>query len=467
MRTFVFGPVALRCLRSWQAWFGMAVLMASGLGWTARPVRAQETVPAATAPYRGLELRSISAYAVYYSNTMPGSGGFQALPTQLGADIAMGGSAQIGWMRTGQHSTFSLVYTPSYTGRVRYSSWNALNHALSLNAARRIARWDVRFSVSADLSNFEGFLFSPTAFDNVASAAPNSADLSAAVLGQPSGNTQVSAILNSAPVVESAARALLYGERVFTSAAQATVSYSFSPRLSLNFSGGTARNQHLDDNQNSSAQSLYLLPDTTSGNASMGLSYSLSPRTQLGAAVTTSRVMSDLYDGYSTTSTASLGRTLGRRWFVQAHGGMGVMHPVRETGVQASGPHPVWGGSVGFRTYAHTFLGAYDRTVSDAYGVGVNATSTSSASWRWNRPRRTWWLSGSLNWQQLQGTASQAMSNWRTAAGWGRTLTTHLAALAEYAYLNYSGGLGTAFYSRSQSAVRFSIVWDPDAGLAR
>ena len=57
-----------------------------------------------------------------------------------------------------------------------------------------------------------------------------------------------------------------------------------------------------------------LLANTTSGNASVAISYSLSPLTQLGGTVTTNRASSSLQDAYTTTSLASLGRTLGRRW---------------------------------------------------------------------------------------------------------------------------------------------------------
>jgi len=452
------------CPRHRQAWIGAAVLLVFGLGLPA--LRAQERGTPAIPPNGGLQVLSVSAYGVYYSTTLPSTGGFQ--PTNLGSDVGVGGSAQIGLTNSGQHSTFSFVYTPSYTGRIRYSSWDALNHNLSLNATRRLAaRWNLGFSVSGDLSNFEGSLFSPTVLSNVASVSANFADLSAAMLGRSSTNAPLVSILNSAPLVESPARTLLYGERMLTSAAHTSLSYSYSRHFSIIFNAGAARSQHLGGSQNDQAQNLYLLPTTTSGNASLGISYSLSSRTQFGATVATSRVVSDLYDGYSTSSTASLGRTLGRRWFLQIHGGVGLMNPVQRTSVQPTGPHPVAGGSLGFRISSQTFLGSYDRTVSDSYGVGASTTSTSSATWRWNRPGGGWWLEGSFSWQQLQGVASQNLSSWRATASWGRRLGPRAALLTQYVYLNYSGRVENSPYSQSQSAMRVSVVWTRQPALPR
>jgi hypothetical protein len=343
-----------------------------------------------------------------------------------------------------------------------------LNHSLFLNAAGRVApRWKLGFSASGNVSNHEGFLFSPTVFSNAASASANFTDLSAAVLGQGSTNTQVGTILQSAALVESPARTLLYGERMFTSAARTFLSYAYSPRFSVTFAGGAARSQHIGTSQNGSTQGRYLTPRTTSVNASLGTSYSISPRTQFGATVATSRIVSSLYDSYSTVSTASLGRTLGRGWFLQFHGGVGFTNPVRQTVVRSTAPRPVGGASLGFRTFSNTFLGSFDRTTSDSYGLGARTTSTSSASWRWNRPGNAWWLDGSFGWQQLQGGASQEISSWRGTASWGRALGLHVAVLMQYVYLNYSGRVGNSPYNSDQNAVRVAVVWTPQPAPQR
>src|SRR5580658_5990689 len=96
--------------------------------------------PAAPAPppQGGLQIRSASAYAVYYSNFLPNGAGVAAGTTNLPSDLGLGGSIEFDWTKFTERSTFSLTYTPSYTGYVRNSSLNALNHALSLTTSRKI-----------------------------------------------------------------------------------------------------------------------------------------------------------------------------------------------------------------------------------------------------------------------------------------------------------------------------------------
>ena len=132
----------------------VAVLLPIVLGWGSTPLRAQAQIndqaqndqddqaqkddAAATAlalpKSPGLQILNVSAYFAYYSSTiLPGG---QAA-TSLASDAGAGGSVQIGLSRYRERSTLSFSYTPSYIGHVRYSSWNALNHALSLTASRK------------------------------------------------------------------------------------------------------------------------------------------------------------------------------------------------------------------------------------------------------------------------------------------------------------------------------------------
>ena len=304
-----------------------------------------------------------------------------------------------------------LTYTPSYTGRLRFAAWNALNHSASFNAARRFGKWRFNVSAAADLSNLSEFLFSPTVFASVAAVPVSFNDLAAAVLTGTFSNAQLASLLTGAPLVESPARNLFFGERMFTSAVQTSLSYAPSPRLAITFSGSANRTQHLSDNQAGVAQSSYLIPKTTSAGAGLALSYSRSARTQLGISVISNRVASSIQDVYTTTTTASLGRTMGRRWFLQVSGGIGVMNPVRSTYVLPTRPQPVANASLGYRTLSHTFLGSYSRAVSDSYGLGASSTSSTSGSWRWARPGRSWWIESSAGWQQLAGGAAYANSS--------------------------------------------------------
>ena len=440
------------------------------LGWAVAtaPAGAQDSEVAAPLPRGGLQIRNVSAYAVYYSNTLPTSGGFQTT-TALGSDLGGGGSTQIGWAKFTQRSSFSLIYTPSYTGRVRYSSWNALNHTLGLNTSRKFApRWSYNFSVNGDLSTLEAFLFAPTVLSSVTSVPASFDDLSAALLSSKFNNPLLASALTSAPAAQSPVRTLLYGTRMFTAGAQASFSYSYSPRLSFSFGGGGGWTQNIADNRVANTQSNYL-PDTASGSANLAFSYSLSPLTQLGGGVTTARISSSLYETQTTTTTVSLGRTLARRWLVQIHGGVGVAKYLQQqqtTLPLTTKPHPAFGGSLGFKTFSNTFLGSYDRSVSDSYGLGASNSSSSGGSWHWQRPDRTWWIESAFSWEQLQGTG-QNTSGWRATAGLGRAVGTRIALVMQYTYLKYSGQFQDQANNLSQSAVRVSMVWTPHPDLPR
>lgn len=434
-------------------WGGAGAMLAQG---------GNATAPAPL-PSGGFQVRTVSAFVGYYSNGLSNLGGIQpGAAANLLFDVGGGGSATFAWTKLGERSTFSMNYTPSYTGQIRYSSLNALNHAFSLNATRKLARrWSFNFSVAGDLSSLQQSLFSPTTLSNVASVPSTFDDLAAAMLSAKfTNNPQLASVLTSAPLAQSPLLTLLYGQRIFTSSAQISLSHSYSPRLSVTFSGGGVRTQPVSDGQVSTANTS-LIANTTSGNASVAISYSFSPLTQLGGTVTTNRISSSIQDAYTTTSLATLGRTLGRRWFMQIHGGVGVSNPVRQTSFALSTkPEPVAGGSLGFKTLSYTLLGAYDRTVSDSYGLGASTSSTATASWRWRPPRRAWWLESSVGWQQLGGNALTNTSGWNTSEGFGRAVGAHLALHTQYAYLHYSGQLSA--YRFSQSAVRVSLVWTPN-----
>jgi hypothetical protein len=453
-----FSGSAARAYRPWRDIAHLLALLllypATGMLW------GQEPTDEVLTPRPGLHVESLSGYAVYYSSGLPESS-VQPTGVQLPSDLGLGGSALLEWTHTGEKSQVLLTYTPSYTGRLRFAAWNALNHSMSFNASRHFGKWKLGFAANGDLSNLSEFLFSPTVFASVAAVPVTFNDLAAAILTGNFTNPQLASLLTGAPLVESPARSLFFGERMFTSAAQTSLAYAPSSRLSVTLSASASRSQHLSDPQSLAAQSTYLIPKTTSAAASLVVSYSRSPRTQLGASVSSNRIVSALQDVYSTTLMASLGRTMGRRWFVQLSGGLGKMAPVRNTLVLSTAPRPVANASLGFRTLSHTFLSSYSRSVGDSYGLGANSTSSATGSWRWARPNLSWWIESTVGWQQLAGSAYANSSGWRMEAGFGRAMGDQVALLTQYVYLHYSQQLAS-IPPLSQSAVRVSMVWNRD-----
>jgi hypothetical protein len=421
-------------------------------------------------PAGGFHIRSLTGYAVYYSNSLPGNGGFQPTPTNLGADVGGGVSADLGWTHYAERTNATFTYVPSYTGRLRYSGWNALNHAMSFNVIRKLApRWTFGLSGAVNLSTLDQFLFAPTTLGAAAASPAKFDDLATAMLAGKFNDPRLASILGGAQVSQSPLQTLLYGDRVLNSAAQASLSYSYSPRLSITVNGGGSRSQHLSQNDGTPNLNGYLNSSTSESEyGTVGLSYSLSPRTRIGGSVTGSRAASEFEDTFTTRSVGSLGRTLGNRWFVQVQAGIGVMHPLRQTTLQplSTSPHPVAGGSIGYKSFSHTLLGSYDRTVSDSYGLGASTNSSATASWLWKRPGRDWWLTADTGWQRLEGSFAGDVAGWHSSAGIGRSLG-HAVLLIDYAYLRYSGTQQRTVYNVSQSAVRVSMSWRPNPALFR
>jgi len=316
----------------------------------------------------------------------------------------------------------------------------------------------------------ESFLFAPTHLGAVAAVPSSFQDLANALLQSQFGNNpQLGSVLTSASVLESPLTTLLYGQRVFSASAGSTISYSYSPRLNFTFDVGGARSQHLSDSQPLAAGNGTLALNSTSGHAGASFSYSLSPRTQIGGSVESSRSVSQMYDTYATVSTLSLSHSLGRRWILDGHGGVGVTDPVRQIGtvIASVKPYPSAGGSITYKTGSHTFLASFDRTVNNSYGLGASTGYTGSASWRWRIPGRQWWVDSSFSYQQLDGGGLTNTSGWHSTTGFNQAIGHHTAFRAEYAYINYSGGLQSSAYKLAESAVRVSLIWFPETEAIR
>jgi hypothetical protein len=128
----------------------------------------------------------------------------------------------------------------------------------------------------------------------------------------------------------------------------------------------------------------------------------------------------------------------------------------------------VIGGGLTYKTLSHTFLGSFDRGVSDSYGLGATTNSTANAAWHWRHPGSSWGLDSSFSWQEMQGSNALAnTSGWSTTAGLTRAIGYHIVLQTQYVHLTYSGGLLAAAYHYSQDAVRVSVAWTPRPAVLR
>jgi hypothetical protein len=395
------------------------------------PAAAQTQEPQLIQPHSGFQLDSVSAFTAYYSD------GFAAnlVPLQsaaLAPDVAMGAAATLSWNNVTERSNVSVTYTADYSGRVRYSSWDALNHRLSMNAARHLTPlWEFRFALGAGVSTSDQLVL---------------------LNGELSGAAPVSASL------------LLFGERSLSATALMSLSYKLSSRTSLAWHVGGTRYQSLAGND-AAAQAgvVSLLSQSTTASAGFDVSHSLSPRTQVGLTFGTNRLISGFLDAWSQSGIVFLNRALSQRWFAAVRGGGGFVHPLQREVNLTSAPQYLAGGNLGYKTPANTLQVSFDRTVGDTYGLGAATTVSGFASWTWAQPGSPWSLRASVGEQQLEHGVLPTVRTRQMTFSIGRAINRNLQLMAEYGYMQYSGG--ALFGSISPTAVRLAMVWRPGPGL--
>ena len=412
--------------------------------------------------------RAFSLFGTYYSivpeDLFLSSGG-----TPQRNEERVGGSATVEYARFSERSALSIAYSPSYVGGIRYSGWNAANHALFLNWRRKVnERWGYAIFVSAVATLANEVLFTPTTLASTAAAPASFDDLVSAILAGKSNNDQLASILAGGSVLESPAAMLIYGDRVFTSQVQVGATYSHSSRLFMQFRGAATRTQFLKGGAGPAGVSYgYIVPQTSSGSASVGIGYSLSPRTQVGLDASTTRTMSRVQDAYRNSVNASVGHVMGRRWFAQARGGLGFVTAVRRTYDLPGGVQYQVGGDIGYKTYAHTLMASGMRSAGDYYGFGANSSISATGAWYWSRPGSAWWAASSFGEEALMGTGFPTFTSWRATTGIGRRLGGHVAVFAQYGYIDYSGLTGRVSKPIHQHVGRLAIVWTPSGAIAR
>jgi hypothetical protein len=393
---------------------------------------------------------------------------YSALPgretSATGYDVASGGSATLGWSRVHSRSSAFVTYTGSYVRDMTRSELNSLNHNVSLAVSYALpSRWRFTAAVQSQVANTNQYLFEPNRFTQITAAVNTADDLAAALFknAQPT-NAYLAALLTGAPVLESPARQVFFGNRIFTAAVDTTLTYK-ARRLSVSFVGNGGRIQTLTDSSVRNADLAYLVPASTTARAGVNLNYSLSPRTEIGVTISSQRTRSRLADVYSTLTMATLGRKMSRRWFVEAHGGTGFYHALHSPANLPSGPQVVAGGSLGLKTLSHTFLLAGDRNVTDLYGFGSSSNVTTTAAWNWAFRNRSWRLVASSTGQQIRTDGLPNITAYLATAGIVRQVTRRTSLNVLYAFMRTGSYLGLPD-ERVMHAVRMSFVWSPSVG---
>jgi hypothetical protein len=450
-----------------QALLLAALLAPSASAQTPGQTRGHDDLPQnqGSVPPSSFRLDSISFSTGYYSSGFDPAVASVSNGSALGTDVSIGGAATIRWERPRERSDVYMTYTGDYSGHIRYSGWRSLNHRFSLNVNRRLSRWDFRFSLAANSTTMDQLLFTPNTLSEVATVPATFDDLTTSIMRGTFRNRALAPVLTTAQPVTSPTL-LFYGSRTLSAAAQATISTRLTSRTTFQINAGATHSQGLPFNtpglpEVTGSTSLF---HATTLNVGVGISHSLSPRTEVAVNFTTSRTISRLQDTLYNIGSVSLTRTLSERWFASVHGGGGNRDSIRQTNTPQALQYQA-GAGLGFKTFAHTLLGSYDRSFADPYGLGASATISSMGAWNYGRPDSVWRFRVSVGQQQVQSASFRTLESWQATMILQRALSTHTAIAAQYGYMRYSGGPSTTTDAISPSAVRLTVIWAPGLGL--
>jgi hypothetical protein len=421
-----------------------------------------------TGELAGLHLVGVSLYSGYSTSAYPQAGiNLSSAPGvgNLGGDTSYGATASLGWQRHGEKTNVSVLYSGTYQGMAHYSNLNAYNQSFSLSASRMLTpKWTFSLTASGQDNSVAQYLFQPSSVSVLTQVPATFDDLAAAAAVGQFSNTQVASALTGAPVMQLPGRSLLAGNRILSYAAQAGLDYALSTRWHLHFATLTAAGQNRVGGQpENAAPANYVFPRSFGANAGIGTSYSLSPRTEVGAEVQSSRTVNRYQSAYVNSATASLGRKMGMHWFLRMQGGYTYSLVTQQTIGLPKTSQIVGGGTLGFQTHAHTLVASYNRTATDTFGLAVGTITMMSGGWNWRRTGSKWGISASFGEQQTRNAGFTSLSGWQATGGVTANLNPHMTMSAQYVYLQDAGDYAGVFNNYSVQSVRFSLGWAPQA----
>lgn len=422
-----------------------------------------------TGQFGGIHLIGVSVYSGYSTSAYPqGVLELNSLAGSLGGDWNYGATASLGWQHHGQNSDVSVLYSGSYGGMVRYSNLDGYSQSLSLSASRKLTpKWTFGLSASGSDSTIAQYLFQPSSLSVITQVPASFDDLAAAFAAGQYTNAQAASMLTGAPIMQTAARSLLLGNRVLSYSANANLAYAASARLQIHFASFAAAGQSRSGGQESVAPANYIMPMSLGGNAGMGFTYALSPRTQVGIDLGETRTVNHFQGVYTSSASASVGRKMGMHWFLSGHGG-GTYNVVTQQTLGAPKTRQIiGGGSLGFQTGMHTLVASYDRSGSDTFGFAVGTITTMSGAWNWHQAGSRWGVFASYGEEQTRNAGFASLSGWQGSGGINLAFTPRTSLSAQYVYMNSAGSYLGTYTNIAVQSVRLSLGWSPQTVAGR
>ena len=434
-----------KCLRS------AALLLALTLG-AGPPVMAQT-------PDHGFQLEGLSFSQTYLSQGVP-SGITTFNDVFLGSGTSVEGAAIIKYTRITPKSYLLVRDLPScgsVLGEGKARSWN---QAFSFSYSRVLGnKWSMNWTGSAQVMNFDEALFAESRLTEIASNPIDFENLTGAFFRGNSSDPGLNIIAPGAFHPDRGLESFLLGRRMADGGVTGTLTYAYSPRLSMSVVAGTSLSRHLKDPSDPPG---VFFPNLNSKDIGVNATYFLSPRTQVGVSANESRSELASRTIASNSLSGFINRTVSQRWFVQA--GLGLGSETYGGDRHLNNRYSV---GVGFKTFSQTVLISFDRGFDDPYGVANAAlkhTRTLTGSWHYERPGSAWWSTTSGTqliaiYRGVPGTDS-----WAVSEALGRQINRNYSVVLQYT----AGRVGAKRYIQNgrqyqleQTGIRASFIWSP------
>lgn len=423
--------------------------------------------------HNGWRLYDVSASTGYSTLALPITNTFAAYSLErLESDYDGIASASFGYNYKSGRGTVSLLYTPSYVARVRYSQLNTLNQNLNITASRSLTpRLTLAGSLVGTDATLDQLLFAPAVLSVATNPVANVDDLIGAVRGGQYTSDQLASILTGTPYVVTPARSIIYGSHYVTAGLTSTLTYRMTARLNLIISGGATRSQtRSNSNVDAFAQTNFLVPKTTTENGSVLVNYLLTPRTEVGVQGSGALVDSSLGRYLISSGSVLVNRKLTPHWFVSASAGPSALTWIRQNprytvSVRPGGLGYTAVGTIGHSVRSHALLGSFSRITGDTFGLGSNTTEMFAGSWQWKRPGLSWGFFASGGSQKILGGGLGDLRYGFANGGVSRAMSRQFSLTFTFGYVDRRVG-ESIFVPQTQQnlsgySTRLAIVWSP------
>jgi hypothetical protein len=407
---------------------------------------------------RGLQVEGLSVSETYFAQAVP-NGITTYSDVFLGSGMSATGSATIKWTRTTAKSYMSLRALPTIGSRFGDLKARTWSESLSVTYNRTLAsKWSMQLYGTEQIMNFDEAIFAGSTLTQIASNPMTFDDLTGLVFR---GNSS-DLILNPAGGSlhpDEGLQSFLFGQRTAAASAQATLTYAFSPRLSLSVVAGGLALRHLKDSTDPPG---FIYPKSNTTATGINATYSLSPRTRV--EVSANLVNSDLLGSKLVTKafSGSVNRTMSRRWFVQGSLGLGS-----ETLGTDRHLNNLYSAGLGFKTFSQTALVAYARGLNDPYAVAVAALEHArnlTGTWHYERPGSSWWTTSAISQLVAIYRGVPGTNTWLMTQTFGRRINHNLSFVLQC----NKGRVGAKRYildgrqyQLEDTGFRTSLIWSP------